>query len=102
MTDEKALTARPKAKSQLGETELEKAQNQFDAFDQNIKEMTMDRMNLAPKQETELQTKIAQADLQNIKDVYLKPKRTVGCRDKFNEKFRESYNFDKEYVQFQA
>jgi hypothetical protein len=30
----------------------------------------------------------------------LKPKRTIGCRDKFNEAYREQYNFDKEYVKF--
>jgi hypothetical protein len=45
---------------------------------------------------------MSQADIAKSKDIYLKPCKTVGCRAKFNERFRESYNYDKEYVQFMA
>lgn len=38
------MTEIRKAKSQV-QNELDLAQKQLDAFDQNIKEMTMDRMN---------------------------------------------------------
>jgi hypothetical protein len=88
--------------SSSAQGELDKAEAQFETFDKDVKSMTLDRMNQAPKQEVEPQTKIAQSDLDKMKDIYLKPKHTISCRDKFNEKFRESYNFDKEYVQFTA
>jgi hypothetical protein len=92
------------------EIELDKIQKQFDAYDDQVKQMTLDRMNEAPKAEQEPQTKIAQADLAKSKDIYLKPDKTIGPgvnpktgeREKFNEKFREEYNFSKEYVQFTA
>lgn len=95
------MTERPKVKSS-SEKELDKAQEQFDAFDQNIKDLTLDRMNEAPKLEMESQTKISQRDLERSKDIYLKPKRSIGSKEKFNEKFRDAYNFDKEYVNFIA
>jgi len=82
--------------------ELEQAEKQFEEFDAQVKEMTMDRMNAAPKNEVEPQTKLAQSEIEKCKDIYLKPKRTIGCKEKFNEKFRDKYNFDKEYVHFIA
>lgn len=94
--------SRPKSVSSLAEKELDKAEAQFKEFDDNIKEMTMDRMSQAPKHEVEEQTKISQKDLEKSKDVYLKPKKTISCQEKFNEKFRNQYNFEKEYVQFIA
>jgi hypothetical protein len=62
----------------------------------------MDRMNAAPKEEVESQTKLSQKELEKTKDVYLKPERSLPCRGKFNEDYRKDYNFDKEYVQFVA
>jgi hypothetical protein len=94
-------TPKPKINSE-GEKELTKVAEQFDAFDANVKQLTLDRMNAAPKQDIEPQTKISQNDISKSKDIYLKPERTIGCSDKFNEKFRDAYNFDKEYVQFIA
>lgn len=100
MTDE--LKPKPKVTSSLAEKELDKAEVQFKAYDENIKSMTLDRMNEAPKQEVESQTKIAQSDIEKMGGTYLKPKITIGCRDKFNEKYRSDYEFSKEYVQFIA
>lgn len=51
----------------------------------------------APKQ-----TELSQSDLRSAKDIYLKPHKTINSREKFNERFREDYNFMKEYVQFVA
>jgi len=82
--------------------ELEKAEKQFEKFDEQVKSLTMDRMNEAPKREVEPQTKIAQKDLDKVKDIYLKPISSISCREPFNEKYREAYNFDKEYVHFIA
>lgn len=82
--------------------ELDRVQNQFEEFDNQVKSMTLDRMNQKPKEETEPQTKLSQADIAKSKDIYLKPKRTISCQDKFNELYRDEYNFQKEYVQFIA
>src|SRR5271169_3719461 len=96
------MTEKSKTFSSSGQKELDKAEKQFDQFDQEIKEMTLDRMNAAPKEETEPQTKIAQRDIDKMKDIYLKPFKTVSCSDKFNEKFRQQFEYDKQYVQFTA
>lgn len=84
------------------QSELDHAEKQLDAFESQVKEMTLDRMNMAPKQETDQQTKLSSREIEKSSAHYLKPKRSIGCRDKFNEEFREKYNFDKEYVQFIA
>lgn len=89
-------------KPKLDNAELDKAEKQFEAFEENVKSLTLDRMNSAPKQDVEPQTKISQKDLDKSKDIYLKPKRTVGSKEKFNEEYREDYNFAKEYVHFIA
>ena len=84
------------------EKELDKIENQFKEFDADVKAMTLDRMNMAPKEEVEPQTKLSSTEINKSKDIYLKPKRTIGSKEKFNEKFREEYNFSKEYVNFIA
>ena len=96
------MVRKPETQSSLAEKELDKVEKQLNAFEDGIKELTMDRMNSAPKQESEPQTKIAQKDLDKHNDLYLKPHRSVAARDKFNEAYREEYNFAKEYVQFIA
>lgn len=93
---------RPKSVSSLANQELDKAEKQLNAFEDNVKQMTMDRMNAAPKEEVEPQTKISQAQIEKSKDIYLKPKRSIGSREKFNENYRDEYNFAKEYVHFIA
>jgi hypothetical protein len=95
------MTKTPKVNSE-GQKELDKAAEQFEAYDENIKSLTQDRMNAAPKHEHEPQTKISQKEMDKAKDIYLKPEKTVSCRDKFNEDFREEYNHKREYVHFTA
>lgn len=82
--------------------ELDKAKQQFDKFDDNVKQMTMDRMNVAPKEEVEPQTKLSSREIANKTDIYLKSKRKIEDRQKFNESFRDEWNFQKEYVHFIA
>ena len=89
-------------KPKIQETEMEKLDAQFQEFDKNVKELTQDRMNEAPKLEMEPQTKLSSQEIEDSKKIYLKPAKAISCKQKFNEKFRESYNFDKEYVQFIA
>lgn len=89
--------------------ELDKAQQEFDNFKENIDQLTLDRMNAAPKEEVEPQTKISNREAQKTDGIYLKPIRSImavnpktGEREKFNEKFRKDWEFDKEYVKFVA
>jgi len=98
------MTQRPKTSSSVAEQELDKAEAQFEAFDQNVKDMTLDRMNAAPKKEEEPQTKLSQSEIAKSKDIYLKPEKVISCspKDKFNEDYRKQYEFDKEYVNFIA
>lgn len=96
------MARKPETQSSLAEKELDKVEKQLNAFEDGIKDLTLDRMNAAPKQESEPQTKIAQKDLDKHNDLYLKPHRSVAARDKFNEDYREEYNFAKEYVHFIA
>lgn len=96
------MTQKPKAQCSLAEKELDKAEEQFKSFDEDIKKMTLDRMNETGTKDVEPQTKLSQADKDKMNQIYLKPHRTISSREKFNEKFRESYNFDKEYVYFTA
>ena len=84
------------------EKELEQVAKQFDQFDENVKSLTLDRMNAAPVQEVEPQTKLSTQEIEDAKRIYLKPKRSISSREKFNEKFREDYIFQTEYVQFIA
>jgi len=85
-----------------GQRELEKTEKQFDAFDAQVKEMSLDRLNQASKEEVEPQTRLSQREIEKSKDIYLKPKRSIGSKEKFNEKFRDEYNYQKEYVHFIA
>lgn len=96
------MAEKPKMANSEAEKELDKAAKQIDAFEDNLKSMTQDRMNLAPLKETEPQTQIAQRDKDKLKEIYLKPNRSIGSREKFNETYREEYNFQKEYVHFTA
>ena len=100
MTDSNAR-GRPKVNS-LGNKELDKAEEQLKAYEKNINELTLDRMRAVPLKEEEAQTKISQVDLEKTKDLYLKPKRRISSQEKFNEKFRDKYEFAKQYVHFIA
>lgn len=100
---------RPKVNS-ASQKELDKTAQQLDAFESEVKTLTLDRMNMAPKEDVEIQTKLSSEQISKSKDIYLKPKKILGPgvnpktgeKEKFNEKFREDWNFAKEYVQFIA
>lgn len=89
---------RPQVDS-AGQKELDKAEKQFEAFDNQVKELTMDRMNQTPKADRE-EAKVSSKDLEKSNDLYMKPVRTISCKEKFNEKYRDEYNYAKEYVPF--
>lgn len=85
-----------------GKNELDKLQNKFDEYHQQIKDLSIDELNTAPALNQEPQTKLSSTERDKVKEIYLKPKVTIGSKEKFNEKFRESYEFDKQYVCFEA
>jgi len=96
------MAKKPDLHGSFEERELQKAQEQLEHFENQVKELTLDRMNEAPKLETEAQTKLSQNEIANSKDVYLKPKRTISSQEKFKEVFRSKYEYAKEYVYFIA
>lgn len=91
-----------KSKNSASEKSLDKAQKDFEAFNDSLTAMTMDRANEAPKLEVEQQTRLSQNQIANSKDIYLKPERTMGSKEPFNEKYREAYEFAKQMVCFIA
>lgn len=99
--NEQKKRAKPNVNS-AGEMELDKVAKQADAYSDHLKDLTLDRMNQAPKAEQEPQTKLSSEDIRKTKEHYLKPKRTISSREPFNEKFRSAWNFAKEYVHFIA
>lgn len=96
------MSERPKLSNSLGDKELEKAEKKFDEFKDQLDSLTFDKLNAAPKKEEESQTKLSQKEISNSKDIYLKPKRSISSKEKFNESFRDDYNYQKEYVCFIA
>jgi hypothetical protein len=59
-------------------------------------------MNESPVKSSEMQNPLAQSEIAKSKDIYLKPFRSIGSREKFNENYRKEYEYASEYVQFIA
>lgn len=93
---------KPAVSSSYAQKELDKADKQFDQFSSDIKDLTLDRLNSAPKLETEQQTKISNKEAQITDGLWLKPNRTIGSKEKFNETYRKDFDHAKEYVRFIA
>ena len=91
------MSERPKVNS-AGQKELDKVQEQFDNFDAQVKSLTLDKKNEAPIADFEPQTKTSGREQQAAGVVYIKPARTIGSKEKFNEAFREDYERAKKYV----
>lgn len=98
MTD----TKKPRASNSQAQQELDRAEAQLEAFEQNAKSLTLDQTRSAPREETESVTKLSQAEIEKMKEIYLKSNRSIASTEKFNEKFRDQYNYEKEYVRFIA
>jgi hypothetical protein len=81
---------------------IEQAQKQAEEFETQVKDLTLDRMNQAPVQETEAQTKLSTKEIDRSKEIYLKPVNSIGDGQKFNPEFESEWNFASEYVQFIA
>jgi hypothetical protein len=91
----------PKVNSE-GAKELQKAQEKFDQFDAEIKSKTADPLGKLPVAEQEQQTKLSTKEIDKTDGLYLKPIRTISCKEQFNEAHRQDYEFGKERVRFIA
>lgn len=90
-------------KPKVSEKEIDKLEKQFDEFDNQVKNLTIDRMNSEAKVvEQEPQTKLSSKEMEKIKETWLKASRWIADGQKFNEKFQKNWEFDKEYVTFIA
>ncbi len=78
------------------EKQLDEAMAASDKYNAELKSLDPNKMPAA--KETEPQTKLSSKELDKAQDVYIKPNKTVSCREKFNEKYRDEYNFAAEYV----
>lgn len=96
------MKEKPQVENSHSQRQLDEAEKKFEAFNEQVKSLTQDQMNAAKKEDVEPQTKLSQKEIEESKDLYLKPTKTFMCRAKFNERFREDYNFAKEYVHFIA
>lgn len=81
--------------------DLQQAAEQFDKFDNDVKNLTMDRLNEAPKPEVS-PAELSRKELEEKGEIFLKPVRAIGSKEAFNEKFRSDRQFAEEYVCFIA
>ncbi len=105
------MAGKPKVFNSESEKQIDQAEKQLEAFETQVKELTHDRINqMAPKAERESQVELSSKDIENSKDIYLKPNKSIGpginpktgVAEKFNEKFRAALEYDKELVYFTA
>lgn len=93
---------KPPVSTSAAAIELDKLDEQFKAHDEHVKDLTQDALNQLPVRQVEPQTKLSDRQQQKIDGIWLKPIKTIGCRDKFNEAFRSRWEFDKQMVKFIA
>lgn len=98
-----AETIVPRVNSE-SQRQLDKATDHLNKFTENVAELVEKRMNFDPSRSVNAtpQTNLSSSEIQKSKDIYLKPARAIGSKEIFNDKFRSSYEFDKQYVQFIA
>ena len=91
---------KPRVNSE-SQKELDKAQENFNAFEQNLRELARTDTSNIPVEEQEPSTKLSSREIRNSQDIYLKPKRTMFAPgQKFNEAFREEWEYRKQIVRF--
>lgn len=96
------MTDKPVAVNSAMARELDKMEQTMDAFAKQANVLDVSQVHAAPKQEREMQVPMSDRQIAKTSDVYLKPTKSVPSKEKFNERFRDEYNFQKEYVQFIA
>jgi len=99
---QKSTMSKPQMSSSFAQNELDKAEAKFDEFNEEVKSMTLDRMNQTAVEEREPQTKISSRDAQRMKVVVLKPSRSLPSKERFNEKYRKEFEYASQHVLFTA
>lgn len=94
--------SKPHFSNSASQREIEKAEKQFDAFQEQLTALNIEKEKCTAKADQEPQTKLSQKEIENNNQFYLKPKRVISSKEKFNENFRKEYEFAKEYVNFTA
>ena len=89
------MTVKPKVNSE-GQKELQKLEEGFDNFKKEIENLEEKRFDKTEAPEHQ----ISQREVEKTPDTYIKPIRIIMSREKFNERFREQYNYMKEYVYY--
>ena len=107
--EEKELAHKPKLKSGDAQREIDRVEANIEATRDSISALSLDELNKAPKHEVEQQTRMSTRELQNAKQTYLKPLKTIyavdpktGKRPQLNPKFEAARNFDSQQVCFTA
>lgn len=101
MEQQKETMSKPKV-SASAQRELDKAEQKFEKFNEEMKAISNEVGRGLPVEERESNTRLSSREIANSKDIYLKPKRSLNDNQKFNEKFRDEWNFQKQYVNFIA
>jgi len=101
MEEQKPTMSKPKV-SRESQNQLDACEKKFEEFQDKVKSLSHDDNRSAPIKEEEPQTKLSSREIAKKNELYLKPERTLSDNQKFNEKFRDEYNFAKEYVNFIA
>lgn len=89
------MAVKPQVNSE-GQKELQKLEQNFDNFKKNVDDLTEKRSVKSEAPEHQ----ISQKQIENSTDLYIKPNRIIMSREKFNEAYREQYNYMKEYVHY--
>lgn len=92
-----AAARKPKVNSK-GNQELQKADEHFTKFEEQVKSLTHDEVSKAPTQETEPQTKLSNREIDKSDASYIKPVRAIFSKEKFNENFRKERDEGWKYV----
>jgi len=93
--------SKPKVNN-AGEEELKKMGEKFDSFQEEVKSLSYNNGLSIPVKEQEQQTKMSNREILRAPEIFLKPKKSIGSPQRFNESFRSMWNFQKEFVRFIA
>lgn len=95
----KAPLQKPELSSGMGQRELDRAEAQMNTFTENLKDLSENQFkHHAPTLNTDQQTYLSSNEIKKSIDIHIKPSKSIGCRNKFNEDYRSQYEYMKEYV----
>lgn len=80
------------------EQQLKKAEEKFDKFSSDLKELSTSEKPNVPVQQTEPQTKLSNREANSTEAPYIKPNRAIFSKEKFDEKNRAARDEDWKYV----